>query len=102
MKIAWTILLISAFTDFVITVATGVTAVMTATGSAEMPSDAAWLVCALGGAVQAARTIQQALKTSPEVSAALKGNAVVETTVTKTVTVPDEKKQAEIDQIKPQ
>lgn len=81
MKIAWLIVTVSALTDFVITVATGIMAVMQATGATEMPSRSTWLVCVLGGSVQAARTVQQALKATPETSAALRGDAsVVETT----------------------
>lgn len=71
----------SALTDFVITMATGLTAAMLANGTATMPSKATWLVCMLGGTIQAARTFQQALKATPETSAALRGDAsVVETT----------------------
>lgn len=86
MKIAWVIVIVSALTDFVITLATGLTAAMLATGSATMPNKATWLICVLGGAVQGARTVQQALKATPETSAALRGDeSVVETkTVVKT------------------
>lgn len=86
MRVAWTILLISALTDFIITMATGLTAAMLTTGTAMMPSKATWLVCMLGGAMQAARTIQGALKSTPETAAALKGDVsrVETTTVVKT------------------
>ena len=73
MKVAWTILLISAFTDFVVTVGTSLGTAMVATGSAQMPSNAVLLLSVIGGMVAAARTVQQALKASPETSAALKG-----------------------------
>lgn len=86
MKIAWTVLLISSMTDFVITLGTGLTTAMLATGAAAMPTKAVWLVCVLAGSVQAARTIQQALKATPETAAALKGDVsrVETTTVVKT------------------
>ncbi len=73
MKIAWLVLIISAFTDFVITAATAVTSSMVATSSADFPSKAVVLLAVLGGLVSAARTIQQALKQTPETTAALKG-----------------------------
>lgn len=74
MKIAWLVLSISAFTDFVITAATAVTSAMIATGSAQWPNKAVVLLAVLGGVVSAARTIQQALKATTEQSAALRGN----------------------------
>lgn len=73
MKTAWTILLISAFTDFVITVGTALTSAMVATGSPQMPSDAVLALAFIGGATAAARTIQQALKATAETAAALTG-----------------------------
>lgn len=73
MKIAWLILIISAFTDFVITAATALASAMVATGSAEFPNSAVVLLAVLGGLVSGARTIQQALKVTPEQSAALRG-----------------------------
>ncbi len=66
-------LIISAFTDFVITAATAVTSAMVSTGSADFPSKAVTLLAVLGGLVSAARTIQQALKQTPETTEALKG-----------------------------
>jgi len=74
MKVAWAVLLISALTDFLINSGTSLMAAMMATGSAAMPSSAVILVVLIGGVVQAARTIQQALKVTPEISAALRGN----------------------------
>lgn len=84
MKIAWTILLISAFTDLIITAGTALMTVMTDQG--QMPSNAGMIVAILGGVVAAARTIQQALKATPETAAALKGDfsEVKTTTVEKT------------------
>ena len=82
MKTAWTILLISALTDFFITAATDLTTAMVATGSAEMPSQATIVLVLLGGGIQAGRTIQQALKATPETAAALKGDQSVVTTKT--------------------
>lgn len=73
MKIQWVILIISAFTDLVITGATSLGTAMLATGAAEIPKNAVLLAALLGGAVAAARTIQQALKATPETTAALKG-----------------------------
>jgi hypothetical protein len=72
-KIAWLILSISAFTDFVITAATALTTAMVATGSAQLPNSAIVILAVLGGLVSGARTIQQALKATPEQSAALRG-----------------------------
>ena len=83
MKIAWIIVLISAFTDFVITMGTGLSAAMVATDSAAMPSGASVLLCVIGGLVQAARTVQQALKATPETAAALRGSE--STVITNTV-----------------
>jgi hypothetical protein len=73
MKIEWIILLISALTDAVITGGTGLTTAMVATKEVTMPSNPVWLLAAVGGLVSAARTIQQALKQTPESSAKLKG-----------------------------
>jgi hypothetical protein len=74
MKVAWLVLLISAFTDFVITAGSGLTAAMVAKGEPAMPSEAVWLITAVAGIVSAARTIQQALKATPETIQSLKGN----------------------------
>jgi len=73
MKNAWFVLIISALTDFVITGATAVTSAMVSTGSANFPSNAVIMLAVLGGLVSAARTIQQALKATPETTMALKG-----------------------------
>lgn len=86
MKIAWTILLISALTDLIVTTATALTSAMVATGKAEMPNKAVLFLALLGGVVAAARTIQQALKATPETAAALKGDASVVSTMTTTKT----------------
>jgi hypothetical protein len=61
-KIAWLILLISAATDFIINAGTSVMSAMVATGSATIPSKAVLVLAIVGGFVQMARTIQQALK----------------------------------------
>jgi hypothetical protein len=82
MKIAWVILLVSAFTDFIITAGTGLTTAMMATGNAALPNKATILFMLLGGVVAASRTIQQALKSTPETSAALKGDMSVVSTST--------------------
>jgi len=73
MKIAWTILLISAITDMIITAGTAITSAMVATGSAEIPSHAVLLLAVIGGLVAAARTIQQALKSSAEITSITSG-----------------------------
>lgn len=73
MKIAWTVLCISAITDFLITAATAITSAMVAMGDAQLPGQAVLVLAFLGGLVSAARTIQGALKTTPETTAALKG-----------------------------
>lgn len=73
MKIAWAILLISAGTDFIITAATAVTAAMVESASGQLPGYPTLLLGVLGGLVAAARTVQQALKATPDTTAALKG-----------------------------
>lgn len=73
MKIAWLTLIISAVTDFIITAATALTTAMVSTGTAELPGKAVLLLALLGGVVSGARTVQQALKATPENTAALKG-----------------------------
>jgi len=73
MKIAWLVLIISALTDFIITAATAVTSAMVGSGSTDFPNKAVLLLAVLGGLVSGARTIQQALKTTPEQTEALKG-----------------------------
>lgn len=73
MKSEWAILIISALTDFIITAGTSLATAMVASGSAQMPSNAVVLLAGLGALVSAARTIQQALKATPAVTAALRG-----------------------------
>lgn len=73
MKVAWLVLIISAFTDFIITAGTALTTAMVAAGSAQLPTPAIILLAIIGGLVSGARTIQQALKATPEQSAALRG-----------------------------
>lgn len=82
MKTAWVILIVSALTDFTITVSASLTASMLATRVAELPNQSAMLLALLGGLVSASRTIQQALKATPETSAALKGDVSVISTST--------------------
>lgn len=76
MKIAWLVLLISAFTDGIIAGGTGLTSAMVATGSVTLPSPAVWLLSCVAGLLAAARTIQQALKVTPETTRLLKGVSV--------------------------
>ncbi len=86
MKQAWAILIISAITDLMISSGGVLLGAMMATGTATMPNNAVWLVALVTGAVSMARTIQQALKATPETSAALTGgiSTVATTTLTKT------------------
>lgn len=73
MKVAWVVLIISAMTDFVINAGTALSSAMVATGMAEIPNRAVIMLAIVGGCIQAARTIQQALKATPETTKALKG-----------------------------
>lgn len=73
MKSEWSVLLISAVTDMIINMGTALAAAMIATGSAQMPSRAVLLLSAIGGLVAGARTIQQALKATPQAAAKLRG-----------------------------
>lgn len=73
MNIAWTIVLISALTDFIITAGTALTTAMVAAGDAELPSMAVLIVSGLGGLIAFARTVQQALKAGSEVKAIVTG-----------------------------
>ena len=73
MKSEWAVLIISAFTDFVISAGTSLTAAMVATGEAHIPNEAVLMLSMLGGMVAAARTIQPALKAAPNSAAKLKG-----------------------------
>lgn len=63
MKIAWAILIITAFTDFIIGFAGALTTATAATHVAELPNKGAMFFAAMFGLVAAARTIQQGLKT---------------------------------------
>lgn len=47
---------------------------MVAMGTTEIPGKAVLLLALIGGTTAAARTVQQALKATPETSAALTGN----------------------------
>lgn len=82
MKIAWVILLISAFTDFIIVAVPTVISAMVSTGTVSMPSKATVLLACLFGLVALARTVQGALKATPETSAALKGSVSIVSTST--------------------
>lgn len=86
MRYAWIILLISAITDFGISAIPIVLAAMMATGMAAIPSRAIVILALLTGGLSGLRTIQGALKTTPETAAALKGEVSVSTTVTKSQT----------------
>ncbi len=82
MKKAWIVLIISALTDAFLLVAGGVTSAMAATGVISMPSKPVVLINLLFGWMAFARTIQQALKATPETSAALMGGrSIVDTRV---------------------
>lgn len=84
MKQAWIVLLVSAFTDFIINAGTALTSAMVATGNAAMPSKAVVILALIGGLVAFSRTVQQALKATPETTAALKGTPSISTTTTVT------------------
>lgn len=73
MKVAWTILIITALTDFLISFGTALSAAMVVNQVVGMPGAPAVLISALGGVIVASRTIQQALKTTPIFTASLKG-----------------------------
>lgn len=79
-KSAWTVLLISAFTDAILA---GYAALMAAmsTDSTSI-NKLTWVSIAAGMIAAAARTVQQALKATTADSAALKGQEVQVTTVT--------------------
>lgn len=74
MRAAWFVLLISASTDFIINAGTGLMSAMMASGNAAVPNKAILILCFISGIVAASRTIQQALKQTPETSAALRGD----------------------------
>lgn len=80
MKTAWSVLLVSALTDFLILTGTSLSAAMVATGTAAMPNKAVVMLSLIGGVMAFSRTIQQALKTTPETHAALTGAVSVTTT----------------------
>lgn len=82
MKFAWAILLISGITDFIIVAVPTVISAMVSTGTVSMPSKATVLLACLFGLVALARTVQGALKATPETSAALRGDASVVSTTT--------------------
>ena len=73
MRTEWTALLIAAGTDFAITFATALAAVMMGSGSAELPSKAAVIVAFLGGIGSAAQTIREARKATPDSVRRLRG-----------------------------
>lgn len=74
MKVAWAVLLISAFTDFVITAGGSIVTAITTMTTPDWPPRYVFLIAIMLGLVAAARTIQQALKATPETTALLKGN----------------------------
>jgi hypothetical protein len=61
-KMAWVVLGISAITDGVITGGTALMSAMVAGGNTGMPTKAVIVLACVGAMVQAARTVQQALK----------------------------------------
>jgi len=71
MKTAWTILLITALTDFIINAGTALTAAMMAADKAQIPNWPVLIIALIGGMVAAARRVQQALKASVETTALL-------------------------------
>lgn len=85
MKIEWTILLISALTDFILAFAGGMTA-GNAASATTYPTGPTLFYSTLFALGVGMRTIQQALKATPATSAALKGEAVSTATSTTTTT----------------
>ncbi len=84
---AWTVLLITAFTDFVITAGGAMVTAITAMSTPDWPPRYVFLISFFLGITAAARTVQQALKATPENSAALKGDvSMVSTASTMTAT----------------
>jgi hypothetical protein len=86
MVTSWVVLLVTAATDFLIVGGTSLMTAMMATGTAELPARSVLIVSAIGGVVAMARTIQSALRSTPEFAAMLKGVPVrthteIETTV---------------------
>lgn len=63
MNKAWSIVIISIATDFIINAGSSLMAAMTATQTTAFPNKVAITVILIGGLVQAARTLQSALKT---------------------------------------
>jgi len=82
MKIAWTILLVSALTDFMIAGGGAYTSAIVAFPDQKFNKEQVILFLVLG-LIAASRTIQQGLKTTPEGSA---GSAALTTPVTDTKT----------------
>ena len=76
MKKAWIILAISAFTDFIITAAT---AYIASSQSGNEINNQTIIITLLGGLIAASRTVQQALKSTPETVAALMGESSIKT-----------------------
>jgi hypothetical protein len=74
------ILLITALTDFIINAGTALGTAMVAQGNAQIPSAAVIILAVIGGTVAAARTVQQALKVTPETMAGLRNDPPPEVT----------------------
>lgn len=58
----WIVLVITAITDGLIAMGTGLTSAMVTQDSVVMPSGAVWLVSGIAGGLATMRTIQQGLK----------------------------------------
>lgn len=86
MKVAWTVLIISAFTDFVITGGGMLMSSLVTMATPDWPPRYVFLMSFIGGFIAAARTVQQALKLTPEAQAALKGAPSITTTTSTTTT----------------
>jgi hypothetical protein len=91
MKIAWLVLLVSAFTDAIITFGTASGTMIAAIAvNPDWGAHLHWtmfIAPAIGGMIAGARTIQQAVKATPAFTAELKGQAVTTTTVTPDVAI---------------
>ncbi len=92
------VLLITALTDFIISAGTALGTAMVAQGNAQIPGAAVIILAVIGGVVAGARTVQQALKVTPETITSLRGDPPPEVSkvgdkvvTTITASVPEKK-----------
>lgn len=81
----WIIIVVSAFTDFIIAAGTALTAAMVAKGDAMLPSYPVLILSVIGGLIAFARTVQQVLRKDESTQ------TTIQTTVTTPVTHTGEK-----------